>query len=221
MLTGLESALAGIDETISWLDWWLSTVSGFREALHLSAQDNFERILSSGSKALAFVGSQAVPALTNLLLSRRDSLLAEVWSTVPAEELSLLRHSPQPPAAAIFPATLLDTALNQVRAASNDALAHKTLHPPRIPKRPAQGNSRANSANSSADTSGSSLLTPRQQQMPRNNNQASSQVANKLNKSRNHRWPFSWSTGCSGNSGGKGKGFAKALQLTLSPLLGE
>ena len=160
VLTGLESALAGIDETISWLDWWLSTVSGFREALYPSVQANFESILSSGSKALAFVGSQAVPALANLLLSRQDSLLAEVRSTVPAEELSFLRHSPLPPAAAIFPSTLLDTALNKARAASNDALVHKALHPPRIPKRPAQGNSRANSANRSADTWGSSPLTP-------------------------------------------------------------
>ena len=86
----LSAHWPGIGETISWLDWWLSTVSGFREALHPSAQANFERILSSGSKALAFVGSQAVPALANLLLSHRDSLLAEVRSTVPAEELSLL-----------------------------------------------------------------------------------------------------------------------------------
>ena len=103
VLTGLESALAGIGETISWLDWWLSTVSGFREALYSSAQANFEMILSSGSKALSFVGSQTVPALANLLLSRRDSLLAEVRSTVPAEELSLLRHSPLPASAAIIP----------------------------------------------------------------------------------------------------------------------
>ena len=137
VLTGLESALAGIGETISWLDWWLSTVSGFREALHPSAQANFERILSSGSKALAFVGSQAAPALANMLLSRRDSLLAEVRSTVSTEELSLLRHSPLPPAAAIFPSTLLDTALNKSRAASSDALVHKALHPPLIPKRTA------------------------------------------------------------------------------------
>ena len=96
MLTGLESALAGISKTISWLDWWLSTVLGFHEALHPSSQANFERILSSELKALAFVGSQAVPALANLLLSRWDSLLAEVQST---EELSLLRtllyHSPR------------------------------------------------------------------------------------------------------------------------------
>ena len=96
VLTGLESALAGIGETISWLDWWLSTVSGFREALHPSAQANFERILSSGSKAFTFVGSQAVPALANLLLSRRDSFLAEVRSTGPTEELSLLRRSSPP-----------------------------------------------------------------------------------------------------------------------------
>ena len=136
VLTGLESALAGIGETISWLDWWLSTISGFRKALHPSAQTNFERIISWGSKALAFVGSQAVPALANLLLSRRDSLLAEVRSTVLAEGLSLLQHSPLPPASAVFPTTLLDTALNKARAASNDALVHKVLHPPRIPKCP-------------------------------------------------------------------------------------
>ena len=209
VLTGLELALAGIGETISCLDWWLSTVSGFREALHPSAQANFERILSSGSKALAFVGSQAVPALANLLLSRRDSLLTEVRSTVPIEELSLLRHSPLPPTAAIFPSTLLGTALNKARAASSDALVHKALHPPRIPKRPAQGNSRPNSANRLADASGSSPLTPGQQQTPRSNGQANSQAANRQNKNRNHRRPFSQSTGCSGNSGGKGKGSGK------------
>ena len=209
VLTGLESALAGTGETISWLDWWLSTVSGFREALHPSTQANLERILSSGSKALAFVGSQAVPALANLLLSRRDSFLAEVRSTVPTEELSLLRHSPLPPAAAIFPSMILDTALNKARAASNDAIVHKALHPPRIPKRPAQGNSRSSSTNRSADTSGSSPLTPRQQQTPHSNGQANSQAANRQNKSRNHWRPFSQSTGRSGNSGGKGKGSGK------------
>ena len=158
VLTGLESALAGIGETISWLDWWLSTVSGFSEALRPSAQANFERILLSGSKAIAFV-----PALANLLLSRRDSLLAEVRYTVPTEELSLLRHSPLPPAAVIFPSTLLDTAFNKARAASNDAVVHKALHPARIPKRPAQSSGRSNSTNRSDDTSGRSPLTPRQQ----------------------------------------------------------
>ena len=209
VLTGLKSALAGIGEIISWLDWWLSTMSGFREALHPSAQTNFKRILSSGSKAPAFVGSQAVPALANLLLSRRDSLLAEVRSTVPTEELSLLRHSPLPPAAAIFLSTLLDTALNKVRAASNDALVHKALHSPRILKRPVQGNSRSNSSNRSADTSGSSPLTPCQQQTPRSNGQANPQTANRQNRNHNHRRPFSQSTSRSGNSGGKGKGSRK------------
>ena len=105
-------------------------LSGFSEALQPSAQPNFERLLASGSKAIAFVGSQTVPALTNLLLSHRDALLAEVRYTVPAEELSLLRHSPMPPSAEIFPSTRLDTALSKARAASNDALVHKALHPP-------------------------------------------------------------------------------------------
>ena len=33
VLAGLESAMASVAETASWLDWWLSTVSGFSEAL--------------------------------------------------------------------------------------------------------------------------------------------------------------------------------------------
>ena len=209
VLASLESALASIGETASWLEWWLSTVSGFSEALQPSAQPNFERILSSGSKAIAFVGSQAVPALTNLLLSRRDALLAKVRYTVPAEELSLLRHSPLPPAVAIFPSTLLDTALNKARAASNDALVHKALHPPRIPKRPAQGNGRSNPANRSEDASGRSPLTPRHQQPPLSNNQANAQATNSNGRNRGNRRPFCCSTACSGNSGGKGKGSGK------------
>ena len=209
VLAGLESTLASIGETASWLDWWLSTVSGFSEALQPSAQPNFERLLASGSKAIAFVGSQAVPALTNLLLSRRDALLAEVRYTVPAEELSLLRHSPLPPAAAIFPSARLDTALSKARAASNDALVHKALHPPRIPKRPAQGNGRSNPAYRSEDTSGRSPLAPRHQQPPRPNNQANAQATSSNARSRGNRRPSPRSTGRSGNSNDKGKGSGK------------
>ena len=128
VLAGLETALSGLGEAASWMDWWFSTVSGFREALHPSAQAKFERLLSSGSKTLAFMGSQTVPALANLMLSQRDSPLAEVRSTVPTEELSLLRHSPLPTSTAIFPSTLLDTALSKACTASNDDLVFKVLH---------------------------------------------------------------------------------------------
>ena len=160
VLTGLESALAGIGEAISWLDGWLSTVSRFREALYPSAQANFERILSSGSKALAFVGSQAVQPWLSYsspagihswwkygLQYRQKNCL---FCSTPL--CQLLRRSSPP--------TLLDTALNKARAASNDALVHKALHPPRISEMTSTGHSRASSANRSADTSGSSPLTP-------------------------------------------------------------
>ena len=209
VLAGLETALSGIGEGVSWMDWWLSTVSGFREAFHPSTQANFERLLSSGSKTLAFIGNQTVPALANLMLLRCDSLLAEVRLTVPTEELSLLWHSPLPTSTAIFLSTLLDTALSKARAASNDAFFHKALHQLRIPKRQPQGNNRSSSTIWSADRSGSSLLTPRQQQMPRSTNQGSSQTGNKSNMARKSRRPFSRTTGHSSNSGGKGKGFGK------------
>ena len=41
----------------------------------------------SGSRALEFLASQGCTTLGNLVLSRRDALLADVRSTVPAEEV--------------------------------------------------------------------------------------------------------------------------------------
>ena len=65
---------------------------------------------------------------------------------MPTEELSRLRHAPLSPSSALFPQTLLDTALSKTRAASNDALVHKALHPPRIAKRQQQQQSGASSS---------------------------------------------------------------------------
>ena len=109
----------------------------------------------SGSRALEFLGSQGVAALGNLVLSRRDSLLLDVRSTVQAEEVARLRHVPLPSSVSLFPPPLLKTALIKMHAASNDALVQKTLHPPRIPKKsaPVQGKA-SSSALSSADQGG-------------------------------------------------------------------
>ena len=73
----------------------------------------------------------------NLVLARRDSLLADVRSTVPAEEVARLRYSPLPETASLFPHPLLDSTLLKVHAAASDALVQRTLHPPRIPWKPA------------------------------------------------------------------------------------
>ena len=122
LVPSFEAALAGAGEVVSWLDWWLSTMSKFVESLPEEARANFQRLVISCSKALKFLGSPTSP---------RDSLLADVRSTVPSEELSRLRHAPLPNSSALFPPGRLDTALNK---ASNDALVHKALHPPRIPR---------------------------------------------------------------------------------------
>ena len=76
----------------------------------------------SGSRSLEFLASQGCTALGNLVLSRRDALLADVRGTVPVEEVARLRYSPLPLSAAIFPHTLLDSALLKMRAAASDAL---------------------------------------------------------------------------------------------------
>ena len=115
LVSSFETALAGVGEVVSWLDWWLATLSKFGEALPEETRSNFQRMMVSGARSLEFLGSQTTPVLANLVLLRRDSLLSDVRSTVPAEELSRLRHAPLPPSSALFPPTLLDTALSKTR----------------------------------------------------------------------------------------------------------
>ena len=131
-VSSLETMLSGMCEVSSWLDWWLSTCGGFRDLLPLESRADFERLMMSGSRSLEFLASQGCTALGNLVLSRRDALLADVRGTVPVEEVARLRYSPLPLSAAIFPHTLLDSALLKMRAAASDALVQRTLHPPRV-----------------------------------------------------------------------------------------
>ena len=161
LVSFFETDLAGAGEAISWLDWWLATMSELGDSLPEETRGDFQRLVVSGSKVLEFFGSQTVLALSNLTLLRRDSLLADARSSVPPEELSRLRHAPLPTSSALFPPGHLDTALSKARAASNDAFIHKALHPPRIPKRQPQGQGRSGStAANPVDRSGTSTSSP-------------------------------------------------------------
>ena len=83
-------------------------------------------------------------------------MLADVRSTVPAEEVARLRYSPLPETVTLFPSPLLDSALTKMRAVANDALVLRTLHPPRIPRKPAAaGRSAGSSASGSGQASSS------------------------------------------------------------------
>ena len=144
-VSSLETMLSGVCEVASWLDWWLSTCGGFRENLLIEVHADFERLILSGSRALEFLASQGITALGNLISPRRDSLLADVRSTVPVGEVARLRYSPLPGMVSIFPSPFLDLALTKMSAAANDALVQRTLHPPRIPRKPAVGGGSAGS----------------------------------------------------------------------------
>ena len=154
-VSSLETMLSGMCEVSSWLDWWLSTCGSYRDLLPLESRADFERLMMSGSRALEFLASQGCTALGNLVLSRRDALLADVRGTVPVEEVARLRYSPLPLSASIFPHTLLDSALLKMCAAASDALVQRTLHPPRIPRKPAA------SGQASGSTTALVLLRPR------------------------------------------------------------
>ena len=102
----MEAMLSGVCEVSSWLDWWLSTCGGFRDHLPVEVRADFERLMISGSRALEFLASQGCTTLGNFVLARRDSLLADVRSTVPAEEVARLRYSPLPETASLCSLTL-------------------------------------------------------------------------------------------------------------------
>ena len=194
----------------SWLlDWWLSTCWGFREHLSGEVRANFEQLMLSGPRALEFLGVQGVAALGNLVLSRRDSLLLDVRSLVPAEEVACLCQSPLPSSASLFPSPLLKTALVKMRAASSDALVQKTLHPPRIPKKSALVQGKASSPASSADRGGNTPVVPRSQQSSQSTPSSSSSPRGRLNKGHKGKASFSQATSRSGWSGGKRKGSGK------------
>ena len=158
----METMLSG--EVSSWLDWWLSTCGGFRDHLPIEVRADFERLMISGSRALEFLASQGCSTLGNLVLARRDALLADVRGTVPAEEVARLRYSPLPQSAAIFPNALLDSALLKMRAAASDALVQRTLHPPRIPRKPASAGQSGGSSTARSGQAGTSGATQTQKQ---------------------------------------------------------
>ena len=205
-VSSMETMLSGMCEVASWLDWWLSTCGGYRDHLLVEARADFERLMMSGSRALEFLASQGCTTLGNLVLSRRDALLADVRSTVPAEEVARLRYSPLPQSAAIFPRALLDSALLKMRAAASDALVQRTLHPPRIPRKLAasgQASGSTTARSGQASTSGAAQ-TPKQSA----SSSSSSQSGQGKKKGRG-KAPFSSSSRGSGRSGGKGKGAGK------------
>ena len=205
-VSSLETMLSGMCEVASWLDWWLSTCGGYRDLLPLESRADFERLMMSGSRALEFLASQGCTALGNLVLSRRDALLADVRGTVPVEEVARLRYSPLPLSASIFPHTLLDSALLKMRAAASDALVQRTLHPPRIPRKPAASGQASGSTTARSGQASTSGAAQTQKQSAPSSSSGQSGQGKKKGKGKA---PFSSSSRGSGRSGGKGKGAGK------------
>ena len=205
-VSSMETMLSGVCEVSSWLDWWLSTCGGFRDHLPVEVRADFERLMISGSRALEFLASQGCTTLGNLVLARRDSLLADVRGTVPAEEVARLRYSSLPETASIFPHHLLDSALLKMRAAASDALVQRTLHPPRIPRKPAATGQSSGSSTARSGQAGTSGASQAQKQSSSSSPSGQSGQRKKKGKGKA---PFSSSSRGSGRSGGKGKGAGK------------
>ena len=215
-VSSMETMLYGVCEVSSWLDWWLSACRSFREHLPDEVHADFERLILFGSRALEFLASQGCTALGNLILSRRDSLLADVRSTVPLEEVARLRYSPPPETVALFPSPLLDSALTKMPAVANDALVQRTLHPPRIPRKPTAAGGSAGSSASGSGQASSSGARPAQKQTT---SSSPSGQSGKKKKNRKGKAPFSSSSGCKGKGAGKSRPDGTTLPLRVGGCL--
>ena len=205
-VSSMETMLSWVCEVASWLDWWLSTVGVFREHLPVEVRADFELLMLSGSRALEFLASQGSTTLGNLVLSRRDSLLADVRSTIPVEEVARLRYSPLPETVSYLSVSPAGFSIGQDAGGCDDALVQRTLHPPRIPRKPAVAGGSAGSSASGSAQAGSSGACPAQKQTL---SSSPSGQSGKKRKNRKGKAPFSSSSGGSGRSGGKGKGAGK------------
>ena len=154
----------------------------------------------SGSRALEFLGGQGITGLGNLMLSRRDSTLLDVRSTVPAEKIARLRYADLPLSSGLFPSPLLDSALNKMCVASNGALVQRQLHPPKIPRKSSAGQPKAGSSSaSSADRGGSSPVVPWSQKQASTAPSSSSTQQGRKRRGRKGKA----ASGGSGHLGGK------------------
>ena len=203
-VSSVETMLSGVCEVASWLDWWLSTCGSFREHLPVEVCADFEGLILSGLRALKFLASQGITALGNLVLSRRDSLLADVPSTVSIEEVARLRYSPLPETVSIFPSHLLDSVLSKMRAAAKDALVHCALHPSKIPRETSACGGAAGSL-----TSGSAQATGCRPAQKQSSAPSPFGQSGKKKEGCKGKAPFFSSSGGSGRSRGKGKGSGK------------
>ena len=104
-----------------------------------------------------------------------------------------------------------------MRAAANDALVQRTIHPPRIPRKTSTGVGSAGSlaaGSARVSTSGASRPAQKRSSAPSPSGQSGKK------KGRQDKGPFSSSSGGSGRSGGKGKGPERrqpdGMSLTLS-----
>ena len=126
-----------------------------------------------------------------------------------------MRYSPLPETVALFPSPLLDSVLTKMSAAANDALVQRTLHPPRIPRKPAAA---GGSAGSSASGSGQASFSGARPAQKQTSSSSPSGQSGKKRKNRKGKAPFSSSSRGSGRSGGKGKGAGeKATRRDDSP----
>ena len=57
LVSFFETALGGAGEAVSWLDWWLATISDLGDSQPEETRAEFQRLVVSGSKVLEFLGS--------------------------------------------------------------------------------------------------------------------------------------------------------------------
>ena len=207
LLSSFEISSASICEAMSWMEWWGGAMQGFCEKLPVEDRSIFSRLLLSGGKCVNYVAHHGFTTYANLLLLHRESLLRCIPSTVPSDQVVLLRNARMPFSDYLLPSDGATTAVEKKRSALQDTLFQQALTTRRIPR--VSSGSRV-SKGTVAGTSGvppgagASPVVPPGKQKPSSNPSFRGRKRNRAKKSKEN--PFSADTKQPARQGGRGKG---------------
>ena len=139
LLSSFEVASSSMAEGASWMDWWVASVSDFKAKLPVEDRAFFQRLLESGSKGIEMFARMSVFLYSNFMLLHRDAVVSQMPSTVPQDQLALLRNAVLPLSDSLFPSDLVATVVEKRRLALHDTALQRALHPSKIPRVPSRG----------------------------------------------------------------------------------
>ena len=192
------------------MDWWVGSLLEFVPKLPEDERSFVLRLLESGSKGIDLFARTGLSLYGNFVLLHRDAIVKEFQSTVPQDQVALLRNAVLPMSDSLFPSDLVALVVEKRRTAVQDAVLQQALVPKRIPRVSSKGRE---SVGQQPGTSGASTGAAGSPVVPRGGAPGSSAAPSSSSRSKRKKQkksgPFSGGSSLPVQGGAKGKGRGK------------